>query len=311
MFYKSHKNFYKGVIQYMRKSFYLALCLAFIASIAFAGVFTPGTYEGKGKGYSETDEVNVKVTVNDDVITGVEIDGAGEVPFGVPLFDTYAKALIGRTDAKIDAVSGATMTRDGISQAVERALAQARGEKSENAAPVSFTPGEYTESAPGYNGDVTIKATFDADKITAIEVVSQKETAHVGDIVFDVMIKEMIQANGSGVDAVSGATFSTRALRNAVNEAAAKAKCTNLEKFMSSKVEHKPQAPVKVNYDVIIVGAGGAGVAAAAQAAQYGNKVLIIEKNSEVGGNTLVSGGQYQSVMPYLVWDPKNPDATT
>ncbi|MBR0253214.1 MAG: FAD-binding protein, partial [Synergistaceae bacterium] len=51
--------------------------------------------------------------------------------------------------------------------------------------------------------------------------------------------------------------------------------------------------------------------AAAAQAAQLGNKVLLIEKNAQVGGNTLVSGGQYQSVMPYLVWDPKNPDATT
>jgi len=39
--------------------------------------------------------------------------------------------------------------------------------------------------------------------------------------------------------------------------------------------------------------------------------VLVIEKNAEVGGNTLVSGGQYQSVMPYLVWDPADPDATT
>lgn len=52
-------------------------------------------------------------------------------------------------------------------------------------------------------------------------------------------------------------------------------------------------------------------MAAAAQAAQNGESVLMIEKNVEVGGNTLVSGGQYQSVMPYLVWDAENPDATT
>ena len=50
---------------------------------------------------------------------------------------------------------------------------------------------------------------------------------------------------------------------------------------------------------------------AAAQAAQNGDTVLVIETNAEVGGNTLVSGGQYQSVMPYLVWDPEDPDATT
>ena len=56
---------------------------------------------------------------------------------------------------------------------------------------------------------------------------------------------------------------------------------------------------------------GGAGMAAAAQAAQDGSTVLVIEKNAEVGGNTLVSGGQFQSVMPYLVWDPADPDATT
>ena len=62
---------------------------------------------------------------------------------------------------------------------------------------------------------------------------------------------------------------------------------------------------------MVIVGAGGAGIAAAAQAAQDGNTVLVIEKNAEVGGNTLVSGGQYQSVMPYLVWDANDPDATT
>ncbi|MBQ9564447.1 MAG: FAD-dependent oxidoreductase [Synergistaceae bacterium] len=289
----------------------LALCLAFTAAIAQAGVFAPGTYEGTGKGYSETDPVKVKVTVDENAITKVEIEGAGEVPFGIPQFETYAAALVGRTDAKIDAVSSATMTRDGIAAAVEDALAKARGESTRNAAPLSFAPGEYTATAEGYNGPVTVKATFDKDKVTAIEVVKSAETGHVGDVAFDVMISDMLAANGSGVDAVSGATFSSRALRNAVNDAATQAACTNLEAFKAAKVEHAAQKPVEVTYDVVIVGAGGAGVAAAAQAAQDGNTVLIIEKNAEVGGNTLVSGGQYQSVMPYLVWDPKDPDATT
>ena len=50
---------------------------------------------------------------------------------------------------------------------------------------------------------------------------------------------------------------------------------------------------------------------AGAQAAQDGNTVLIIEKNAEIGGNTLVSGGAYQSAFAPVVWDPENPDATT
>lgn len=286
------------------------LCMALCAS-AYAATFTPGTYEGKGRGYSENLEITVKVTVDEEKITAVEIDGAEEVPFGIPQFENYGGQLIGKSEAKIDAVSNATMTRDGIVKAVNDALAKARGEKKENNAPVSFTPGEYTAEANGYNGPVKVTVKFNADKIESINVTEHHETEHVGDIAFNIMIPEMLQANGSGVDAVSGATFSTRALRNAVNSAAELAKCTNIEKFMASKVVHKPEAPVKVNFDVVIVGAGGAGVAAAAQAAMDGNTVLLIEKNAEVGGNTLVSGGQYQSVMPYLVWDPKNPDATT
>ncbi len=280
---------------------------------AATSTFTPGTYEGSGKGYSEESNVTVKVTVDSDKITAVEIEGAGEVPFGVPNFENYSKALIGRTDGKIDAVAGATMTRDGISEAVENALKKAKpaaSASSENAA-LSFTAGEYTASANGYNAPVVVKVVFDNEKITAIEVADSHETAHVGDIAFGIMIPDMLKANGAGVDGVSGATFSTRALRNAVINAAEQANCTNLDAFKAAKVQHAKDAPMKVIYDVIIVGAGGAGVAAAAQAAQLGNTVLIIEKNAEIGGNTLVSGGQYQSVMPYLVWDPTNPDATT
>ena len=297
----------------MHKKFCLALIISLVmASCVYGGAFTPGTYEGRGKGYSETSDVIVRVTVDENAITKVEIDAPEEVPFGVPLFGKYGEALIGRTDGKIDAVSGATMTRNGISEAVEKALSLARGEKSDDSnKPVSFTPGTYEAESEGYNAPVKIKATFTADKITGIEIISHHETEHVGDIAFTFMIPEMLQANGSGVDAISGATFSTRALRNAVNSAAEMAGCTNLEAFKKAKVIHTAQDDIKLVYDVVIVGAGGAGVAAGAQAAQDGNTVLILEKNAEVGGNTLVSGGQYQSVMPYLVWDPKDPDAET
>ena len=302
---------YKGDVHMNKRICILVLLCLVLSASSSAASFAPGTYEGEGKGYSENQKIKVKVTVDESKITNVEIEGPGEQPFGVPQFENYGGQLIGKSEAKIDAVSGATMTRDGIVKAVEDALSKAKGQQKNNNAPVSFKPGEYTAEAMGYNGHVKVTVKFSAEKIESIKVDSHAETAHVGDIAFNIMIPEMIQANGSGVDAVSGATFSTRALRNAVNSAAALADCTNMNAFMEAKVEHKPEAPIKVNFDVIIVGAGGAGVAAAAQAAQYGNTVLLIEKNAEVGGNTLVSGGQYQSVMPYLVWDPKNLDAET
>lgn len=293
----------------MKKTLCAVLAVMLSASMAMA--FTPGVYEATGEGFSGPGGVKVKVTVDAEKITAVEIEGHGEVPFGVPQFENYGGQLIGKSEAVIDAVSNATLTRNGIVDAVNKALSQASGSATTTSAPMSFKPGEYEASAEGYNGMLTVKVTFTADKISAVDIVKSVETAQVGDVAFAPMIADMLAANGSGVDGISGATFSTRALRNAVNMAAEMAGCTNLDAFKSAKVEHKPEAPITLNYDVVIVGAGGAGVAAGAQAAQDGNTVLVLEKNAQIGGNTLVSGGQYQSVMPYLVWDPANPDATT
>ncbi|MBR3740330.1 MAG: FAD-binding protein [Clostridia bacterium] len=274
--------------------------------------FTPGTYEATAQGFGG--EVKVVVTVDEKAITAIEITGAEETPaLGGAAMPAMAEAYVGKADAEaVDGMTGATVTSKAVKEAVGKALDAAMGMTAPvSDEPIAFTAGEYTATADGYNGPTTVKVTFSEDKIEKIEIVSTVETGHVGDVAFDILIPEMIEANGSGVDGVSGATFSTRALKTAVNDAAEQAKCTNLDAFKAAKVEHKAKEEQYLEYDVVVVGAGGAGIAAAAQAAQDGNTVLVIEKNAEVGGNTLVSGGQYQSVMPYLVWDPADPDATT
>ena len=291
-------------------SLVLALCLVLsCTSFAFADA---DVRTAAAQGFAS--QVNVEVTVEDGKVTGLTVDDSSETYFNPPLNlkkeDTVGKVVeailaAGGTDG-VDVKTGATFTSQAVVDAVNKALA---GES--NDAAVAFTAGEYTATADGYNGPTTVKVTFSDSKIESIEIVSTVETGHVGDVAFDIMIPEMIAANGSGVDGISGATFSTRALRAAVNDAAQQAGCTNMDAFQAAKVDHPAQDPIDVTYDVVIVGAGGAGIAAAAQAAQNGNTVLVIEKNAEVGGNTLVSGGQYQSVMPYLVWDPADPDATT
>ena len=295
----------------MKKIVALLLCFCMLLGcVAFAegAGFTPGTYEGSGEGFAGPGSVQVKVTVDENAITDVVIEGEGEVPFGVEAFPTYVESLIGRSDAEIDAVAGATMSHDGVVAAVNQALAAARGEATAaNDADLGFTAGTYEATSDGYNGPVTVSVTYGADKIEKIEVTSSVETEHVGTLAYDIMIPEMIEANGSGVDGVSGATFTTRALRNAVNDTAEQAACTNLDAFKAAKIEHTAGEPLTLDYDVVVVGAGGAVMAAAAQDAQDGSTVLVIEKNAEVGGNTLVSGGQFQSVMPYLVWDPADP----
>ena len=292
-------------------SLILALCLALTcASFAFAD---EDVRTASAQGFAS--QVNVEVTVEDGKVTALTVDDSNETYFNPPLnlkredtVDKVIEAIVaaGGTDG-VDVKTGATYTGQAVVDAVNKALS----DEPANDAAIAFTAGEYTATADGYNGPTTVKVTFSDSRIEKIEIVSTAETGHVGDVAFDVMIPDMLEANGTGVDGVSGATFSTRALRNAVNDAAEQAQCTNLDAFQAAKVEHPAQDPIDVTFDVVIVGAGGAGISAAAQAAQNGNTVLVIEKNAEVGGNTLVSGGQYQSVMPYLVWDPADPDATT
>ncbi len=273
-------------------------------------LYTAGTYSASEQGFGGP--VTVTITVSDSEITDVVIEGDGETPtIGGAALDTLKQAILDGQSGEIDGVAGATITSGAVQKAAASAIAQAKGEETAAGGDLAFTAGTYTGTGDGYNGPVEVSVTFDDKAVTAIEVTSSVETEHVGDIAFDILIPQIIEANGTGVDNVSGATFSSRALKTAVNAAAEEAGITNASQFASNTVEVEAQAPIEDTWDVVIVGAGGAGISAAAQAAQDGNTVLVIEKNAEVGGNTLVSGGQYQSVMPYLVWDEKDPDATT
>ena len=299
----------------MKKTLAILLAAALVLTgmvSALADGFTAGTYEASANGFGGP--VVVKITVDENAITAAEITGESETPaIGGAAMETIAATLVGKSDAEIDGVTGATLTSNAVKEALAAALAQASGEAAPaEDAPIAFTAGTYTATAAGYNGDVTVEVTFSESAVTDIKVVASGETEHVGgDVAFSKMIPDMIACNGTGVDGATGATFSARALRTAVNDAAEQAGCTNMAAFQANTVVHEAQAAIEETYDVVIVGAGGAGIAAAAQAAQEGNTVLVIEKNAEIGGNTLVSGGQYQSVMPYLVWDPADPDATT
>lgn len=275
------------------------------------GTFVPGTYTGEGQGYGGT--VVVTLTTDSSSITDVKVTGDKETPnVGGLYLETLANQVKMAQSAEIDGVSGATLTSNGVREAAAAAISLAKGEAAPApAGPLSFTAGTYTGTAAGYNGPVSLKVTFSDSAVTAVEIDSEAETGHVGTPAYDIIFPDIIAANGTGVDAVSGATFTSRAIKEAVNDAAQQAGVSDLASFKKNTVVHEAQAPIDVTVDVVVVGAGGAGMGAAAQAAQNGDTVLVIEKNAEIGGNTLVSGGAYQSVMPYLCWEADDPDATT
>ncbi|MCF0115579.1 MAG: FAD-dependent oxidoreductase [Erysipelotrichaceae bacterium] len=307
----------------MKKSLKLILVGALAASMtacsstttttetAGDGIYTAGTYTGEADGFGG--KVTVTIETDANAITSVEIVADDETPtVGGAALEELSTQVLDAQSAEIDGVSGATLTSGGVKEAAAAAIAQAKGEgaATEASGDLAFTAGTYTGKGTGYNGVLELNVTFTDSAIERIEVGSSAETAFVGDVSFPILTEDAIAANGSGVDSVGGATFSSRAFKEALNDAAEQAACTNMDAFKKNTVAHEAGEDIDETYDVVVVGAGGAGMAAAAQATQEGLSVLVIEENAEVGGNTLVSGGQFQAAMPYLVWDAKNPDAT-
>lgn len=271
-----------------------------------------GKYSAVGLNFNGT--VNVTVTVKKNRIAKIDLEDDGHTydQYMAP-FDVLPDSIIAHQSTDVDGVTGATYTSNAIKMGVDAALAMAReGKKAVKAdAPVLFTPGTYTVSAAGYGGDVMAQVTFSEDSITDIRIMRQMETAYIGESALPVAASEIQDACGLGVDAVTGATYSTHALKAAVLDAAERAGVTNRDAFILRTKEKVAGEPIEGTWDVVIIGGGGAGMCAATQAVQDGNSVLIIEKNAELGGNTLVSGGVYQSVDHSLVWDINNPEATS
>ena len=279
------------------------------------GSFTPGTYEGTAAG--RNGDVTVSVTLTESEISEVTVT-AHEETAGIadPAIEQIPAAIVAAQSTQVETVSGATITSQAIIDAANAALESAGVDPSTltpgevEAGEVAFTAGTYTGTAQGYNGPVSLSVTFDETSITDIQLGEHSETDHVGTPAFDIMIPEIIEANGTGIDSVSGATFTSAAIKSAVEDAATQAGC-DVNALRGNTITHQAGEEITGTWDVVIVGAGGAGMMAGAQAAQDGNTVLIIEKNAEIGGNTLVSGGAYQSAFAPVVWDPENPDATT
>ncbi len=118
-------------------------------------------------------------------------------------------------------------------------------------APLTFQAGTYEVTAQGHNGDIRLSVTFSDSCITDIQVLEQHETPHIGDIVFDELIPQIIKANGTGIDAMTGATVTSRALMKGVAEAANIAKVSDGEQFKKATLPKVEQKPMEGTWDVV------------------------------------------------------------
>ncbi|MCR3921265.1 MAG: FAD-dependent oxidoreductase [Firmicutes bacterium] len=155
--------------------------------------------------------------------------------------------------------------------------------------------GVFEGTSGGFQGPVTVSITVENSEITDIEIVESSETAHVVKVAVERIPTQIIENQSVAVDSVTGATATSYAVISAVTNAA-QAAGLDIDALKANKVGYTPKDPQTWDTDVLVIGAGGAGLTAAITAADQGAKVILIEKSSILGGNSLVAGSAYNAV---------------
>lgn len=156
---------------------------------------------------------------------------------------------------------------------------------------VNAKDGTYTASEVGRNGEIKVQVQIKDNKIADVKILDWSETHPVADQTKTELLPNIVKNQSYNVANISGATLSSFAIKAAVRDCLKQAGL-DVKEFGKAAAKAPQSSETKVeNADVVIVGAGGAGLSAAVTAAMAGKKVVLLEKNGFVGGNTSVSGG--------------------
>ena len=149
--------------------------------------------------------------------------------------------------------------------------------------------GTYTGVGNGRNGEVSVNVTVDdAGAITDVTIGENQETPAIAHYAFEALPAQIVEHQTLQLDAVSGATLSSFAVRNAVKDALEQAGLD--PQNYQTPIEYEAHEET-IDTDIVIVGAGGSGLSAAIEAAQAGASVTVVETNIYPGGATMYSGG--------------------
>lgn len=162
---------------------------------------------------------------------------------------------------------------------------------------LAYAPGGYEGTGQGNNGEVTVKVTFTEDAIETIEVVAHQETPGISDAAFDKLPAQIIAGQTLAVDAVAGATNTSKAViaavADCVSQAGGDAEALAAAPAEADAADAEPaaQAAEEIETDVLVIGGGGAGLSAAIEAKRAGADVVVLERLDFLGGDTIRAGG--------------------
>ena len=153
-----------------------------------------------------------------------------------------------------------------------------------------YKAGTYTGEAQGNGGTLTVEVKVSASEIKSVAVTGHSETPGLSDPAVEKVPQRIVESQSTDVDGVSGASMTSGAIMKATAAALAKASLNQTEKENVSSISG--------TYDVIVVGAGGAGLSAAVEVLKAGSSVLVVEKMPFIGGNTIRAGSAMNAPVP-------------
>ncbi len=148
-----------------------------------------------------------------------------------------------------------------------------------------------TASADGRNGPIEVEVVADENEIVSVTVTGHSETAGIGSVAVDEIPAAIVKEQSLLVDSVSGATVSSDAIKAAVAAALSAGGIDPAAFETASAAVEAPAEDALYEVDVVVVGAGGAGMTAAITASDAGKSVLLLESQGLVGGNSVRSTG--------------------
>ena len=276
----------------MKKLLSITLVLCFVLSFAGAAfadaAFTPGEYEATAQGFGGP--VTVKVTVDENAVTAVSIDGEGETPtVGGAAIELFLDRIVGVDSADtLDAVSGASFTSAAVKTALTDCLNQAQGITPADAEPLK--DGSFSGEGFGFNLTQKVPVTVEVKdgKLAAVTVGENGETNGFIDAVENIFVPRILEHQSLAVDAITGATATSNGVRQGI-ENALTASGMDLS-GMYTPIE-KVDAHETYDTDILVVGMGSSGTTAALAAAESGVSVLAIDKAAKWGGTGATTSG--------------------